>query len=404
MQAFTFRLDHDIDPIAFGARSGLLWTHGGFSLAGMGEVARIDPRGAAQMQLAELAGRDEVLTAGTGPVAFGALPFDTTAAATLLVPEIVVGRNADGRRWITVVADGPVDVAAAVSRVQAVSQRPVPSGPQPTRYDMISALTPEQWRDDVLTVGRNRVRAGELRKVVLARRVDVRTDHPVDTAIVVERLRQTFGSAIVFCIDGFVGASPELLVSRLGDVVRAHPLAGTAPRSSEPAADARLAAALVASSKDRWEHRITIDWLLENLLPFCSYVDAEAEPSIVSLANVHHLGTLVEGRLSHPAASVLELVDALHPTPAVGGDPQALAVAMIGELERTGRGNYAGPTGWVDAAGNGAFAVGLRSGQFTPEGATVFAGVGVVADSDPEAELAETRSKFQAILGALLRP
>ena len=258
MQAFTFRLDHDIDPIAFGARSGLLWTHGGFSLAGMGEVARIDPRGAAQMQLAELAGRDEVLTAGTGPVAFGALPFDTTAAATLLVPEIVVGRNADGRRWITVVADGPVDVAAAVSRVQAVSQRPVPSGPQPTRYDMISALTPEQWRDDVLTVGRNRVRAGELRKVVLARRVDVRTDHPVDTAIVVERLRQTFGSAIVFCIDGFVGASPELLVSRLGDVVRAHPLAGTAPRSSEPAADARLAAALVASSKDRWEHRIKI--------------------------------------------------------------------------------------------------------------------------------------------------
>ena len=404
MQSSTYRLDADLDPVTVGARSGLLWTRGDFSLAGVGEAVRIDVRSAAQAHLAKLAGHDEVMSAGTGPVGFGALPFDTSAAATLVVPEIVVGRNADGRRWITVTGAVPVDVEAALVRVHAIAQRPVPSGPQPTRYDMVSSLSPEEWRDDVLTVGRDRVRAGDLRKVVLARRVEVRTDHPVDTAVVVERLHQAFGSAIVFSIDGFVGASPELLVSRTGDVVRSHPLAGTAPRSSDPATDGRLAAALMASSKDRWEHRITIDWLLENLLPFCSYVDAEAEPSIVSLANVHHLGTLVEGRLSQPSASVLELVEALHPTPAVGGDPQDVAVAMIAALEGTDRGNYAGPVGWVDAAGNGAFAVGLRSGQFTPGGATVFAGVGVVADSDPEAELAETRTKFQAILGALLRP
>ncbi len=186
--------------------------------------------------------------------------------------------------------------------------------------------------------------------------------------------------------------------------MRAHPLAGTAPRSSDPEADARLAAGLLASDKNRWEHRITIDWLLDTLLAYCSYVDAEPEPSIVTLANVHHLGTRVEGRLSSPAASVLELVSALHPTPAVGGDPQGRALELIAELEGLERGRYAGPAGWVDGAGNGAFAVALRSAEVSGREARFCAGVGVVADSDPAAELAETRSKFQAMLSALVRP
>ena len=126
---------------------------------------------------------------------------------------------------------------------------------------------------------------------------------------------------MLFAVDGFVGASPELLVARLGDVVRAHPMAGTAPRSGDPTTDARLAAALLASTKDREEHRITIDMVHDTLLPWCSYLDEEAEPSIVAMANVQHLATPVEGRLSSPPASVLELVRALHPTPAVGGRP-----------------------------------------------------------------------------------
>ena len=206
----------------------------------------------------------------------------------------------------------------------------------------------------------------------------------------------------MFGVDGFVGASPELLVARSGDVVRAHPLAGTSPRAADEAEDQRLAAALLASAKDRSEHQITIDWLLDTLLPFCSYVDAEPEPTIVSLANVHHLGTSVEGRLSHPPASVLDLVASLHPTPAVGGDPQAEAVALISEIERLDRGRYAGPVGWVDGAGNGAFAVGIRGAELMGNEARVIAGVGVVEGSEPDAELAETVTKFRAMLGALL--
>ena len=220
----------------------------------------------------------------------------------------------------------------------------------------------------------------------------------------IRALRDSFPTAVVFRIGGFLGATPELLVSRHGDIVRAHPLAGTAPRSADPAADGRLAAGLLASAKDQGEHRITIEWLLDGLLPFCSYVDAEPEPTIVTLANLHHLGTRVEGRLSSPPASVLELVAALHPTPAVGGDPQGRALEIIAELERADRGRYAGPAGWVDGDGNGAFAVAIRSAQIDGLVTRFFAGVGVVADSDPEAELAETRTKFRAMLGALIRP
>jgi menaquinone-specific isochorismate synthase len=168
--------------------------------------------------------------------------------------------------------------------------------------------------------------------------------------------------------------------------------------------DQRQTAALLASEKDRWEHRITIDWLLDTLLPFCSYVDAEPEPTILTLANVHHLGTRVEGRLSSPAAPVLELVAALHPPPAVGGSPQKDALALIAELERAERGRYAGPVGWVDSEGNGEFAVAVRTATMDGNEVRFFAGVGVVGDSDPAAELEETRAKFKAMLGALVVP
>jgi len=234
--------------------------------------------------------------------------------------------------------------------------------------------------------------------------VTVTADHPIDIPLVLSRLKARFPTAILYNVDGYVGASPELLVGRYGDMVRAHPLAGTAPRSADPATDGRLAAELFASDKNRWEHRITIEWLLDGLLPFCSYVDAEPEPSIVTLANVHHLGTKVEGRLSSPAPSILDLTAALHPTPAVGGDPQATALAMIEQIEQMDRGRYAGPVGWVDGAGNGAMAVGIRSAEIDGNTAKVTAGNGIVADSDPESELGETRHKFQVMLGALIQP
>ncbi|MDH3682035.1 MAG: isochorismate synthase [Acidimicrobiia bacterium] len=421
MKSITVRLDVDLDPFELGSRSGLLWSraHSGDPvplLAGIGEALRIPlsrPGGAteAQARLAGLAGPNDLTGPGTGPVAFGALPFDRSSPGELLVPEIVIGRGVDGRRWLTIVGDGSVGVDDALERSRATldggtaggAQAGLPT-PQPTSYDLRSQVGPEVWRDGIVATARDRIRAGGLQKVVLARELVLRTDAPIDRTAVLDRLQATFPSAILFAVDGFLGASPELLVGRHGDVVRAHPLAGTAPRSSDPAADQVLAAGLLSSTKDRWEHQITIDWLLDGLLPFCSYVDAEPEPSLVSLANVHHLGTLVEGRLSSPSASVLELVAALHPTPAVGGDPQVEALGLIAEIERTDRGRYAGPVGWVDAEGNGSFAVGIRSAEIDGLEARLFAGVGVVADSEPEAELAETRAKFRAMLGAMVQP
>jgi menaquinone-specific isochorismate synthase len=195
-----------------------------------------------------------------------------------------------------------------------------------------------------------------------------------------------------------------MLVSRHGDIVRAHPMAGTAPRSGDPATDARLAQQLLDSSNTRAEHRHTIDMVHDTLLPWCSFLDEEAEPSIVAMANVQHLATRLEGQLSTPAASVLELVSALHPTPAVGGSPREHALELISEIEQLDRGRYAGPVGWIDTAGNGVWAVGIRSAEFSGHTARLFAGVGIVADSEPETELAETRAKLQTMLGAIIRP
>lgn len=417
LRSTTIRIDHDLPLLRIGARSGLLWAREGFVLAGIDEAARITidrPGGfaSASATIAALAGDSEIDGPGTGPVAFGALPFHPDSPGELIVPRIVLGTDRAGRHWATVIAhedaDGAAEATAAVDDVltslSAPAQPDEADAPQPTSYDLRSPLPPEVWRDDVVGAAVARIEQGELDKAVFARELVLTTDQPLSPAAVVERLASVFPSAALFLVDGFVGASPELLVGRDGDVVRAHPLAGTAARSSDPAVDQRQTAALLASDKDRWEHRVTIDWLLDRLLPFCSYVDAEPEPSIVTLANVHHLGTLVEGRLSSPAAPVLELVAALHPTPAVGGSPAKEALALIQELEQAERGRYAGPTGWVDGSGNGQFAVAIRSAEMGGTETRFFAGVGVVADSDPVAELAETRAKFRAMLGALIVP
>jgi menaquinone-specific isochorismate synthase len=253
-----------------------------------------------------------------------------------------------------------------------------------------------------VAAARDAICAGRLRKVVLARDVLVEADRPLDTWAILRRLRASFGSSYLYSVDGYVGASPELLVSRVGDMVRSHPLAGTAPRTGDPGTDARLAAGLLASAQH--EHRVTIDMVHERLLPFCSYLDEEAEPSIVTVANVQHLGTMLEGRLSSPPAHVLDLVGVLHPTPAVGGWPTAEALALIAELEGMQRGRYAGPVGWFDRHGHGHLAVGIRGAELAGCRARLFAGVGVVADSDPAAELAETQAKLQAMLSVIVRP
>lgn len=407
MQPVSVELGEPIDPVAVGARTGLLWAGDGVALAGVGErcVIGVDRPGAvavAQSELARLGERGGAVAgeaARRPPVAFGALAFDPEAPGELIVPRLVVGVDQDGTGWVSGWADGPDD---AVEEVRALAAT-APVGPHrpPAPVSVVSSVPAPVWRDDVVGEARRRIRSGELRKVVLAREVTVTAPAPIDRGAVIAGLRRRFPSTNVFAVNDFIGASPELLVGRSGDEVRAHPLAGTAARAAAAAVDAEVIATLVASTKDQWEHRITIEWFLRTLLPYCSFVDAEPEPSVVTLANVHHLGTRVRGRLSSPAASVLELVAALHPTPAVGGEPQDRALALIDELEPGDRGRYAGAVGWVDGAGNGSFAVAIRSAVLDGARARLWAGVGVVADSDPEAELAETEAKLGAMLSVL---
>lgn len=370
-------------------------------LWGLGEALRIElpapwPEHVERVAetLAAIACDDEVGVPGSGPVAFGALPFDRRAAASLVVPVVVFGRSAEGARWTSTVAPHGVDVAPSTWPARATSP--------PGEVRVRSAEPSERWAQSVADATR-RIRDGELTKVVLARELQVDTDEPIDPATLLGRLRSAHPAALCFAVDGFVGASPELLVSRVGDIVRAHPMAGTTPRTGEPEADQHRAAELLSSTKNRSEHQITIDVVHDTLLPWCSFLDAEPSPSVVPAGPVQHLASIVEGRLSRPAPAVLELVAALHPTPAVGGWPRDAALQVIDELEPADRGRYAGPVGWVDAAGNGAWAVGIRSVQLDGTHARLFAGVGVVADSDPRAELEETRSKAQALLGALVR-
>lgn len=400
----TRRLDADVDLVDVAGDDGLLFVRDGVGLAARGEVARVEVTydegtGAAEAARQVLASIEQVGEAGppgTGPLAVGALPFRRDRTGHLVVPETVVSRAPDGTRWVTTIGAGDgADLVDVVERPDAVEELPA-------RFEVFADQDPADW---CAAVARARdALDDEFRKVVLARSLTVRCDRPLSRAAVVRALRRTYPACTIFSIDGFVGASPELLVARAGDVVRSHPLAGTAPRSADPTRDAGLAAGLLASAKDRAEHRVTIDMVHDTLLPWCSYLDEEAEPSIVSMANVQHLGTMVQGRLSAPAASVLELVAALHPTPAVGGDPRDRALAVIDELEVAPRDRYAGPVGWVDAEGNGTFVVGIRSAQIDGDRARLWAGVGVVADSDPLAELAETRAKFQAVLSAVVCP
>lgn len=338
-------------------------------------------------------GSESTRAPGAGPVAFAALPFARHEPARFVVPAVVVVDDGDGGRWRTDLA--PLEPAPPGSAVGARVAAP-------TELDVRQRCSVEEWCAAVETVT-TRIAAGDLVKAVLARRLELIADADFDVVEIAELLAVAHPHALRWCIDGTAGASPELLVSRVGDVVRAQPMAGTTPRTGDPDLDHRAAAELLASSKNREEHQITIDVVHEAILPWCSYLDAEPEPRVVAAGPVQHLATMVEGRLSHPVPSVLELVAALHPTPAVGGHPSTEALELIAALEPTGRGRYAGPVGWVDAAGNGAWAVGIRSVEVSGRTATLSAGVGIVADSDPMVELEETRAKLSSTLPSLMR-
>jgi menaquinone-specific isochorismate synthase len=279
----------------------------------------------------------------------------------------------------------------------------VPAGAVPDAFALTPSLSHAEWCALVERAVTD-IRDGSLDKVVLAREVRVDANRAIDIRSVLERLRALYPSCLVFSIDGFIGASPELLLRRRGDAIESHPLAGTIPRSGDPIVDAQLAAALLASAKDRAEHRFVVEDVARVLSPWCDRLEVPPDPSIVPLRNVSHLGTHISGHLRPGAPSALELAALLHPTPAVGGTPRAEALAWLASNEQLDRGPFAGPVGWVDRRGDGDWMVGIRSARVHGPTARLYAGVGVVADSDPAAELAETQLKLQALLAALVRP
>jgi menaquinone-specific isochorismate synthase len=358
-------------------------------LAGQGAALEIELTGgladraavaSAVDTLAAMATEDEVGRPGSGAVAMGALPFDPSAPARLTVPSRVVGRDGD-KGWETVIAPAGGRLAAP--------RRRSPGAP------------PDGFTLTLAAIG-----AGRLQKVVLARRVDISANRPFVIPDVLGRLAALYPSCMLFRMGGFLGASPELLVNRAGEEVASVPLAGTVARSGDSAADDALVAGLLDSPKARREHAVVVEEIARVLNSVCSELSVPEAPSVLALRNVSHLATTISGRLAGGGGGMgaLELVRLLHPTPAVCGSPPAAALEYIKASEGFERGPYAGPVGWIDARGDGTWALGIRSACVSGERASIFAGNGVVAGSDPDEELAETQLKLQALLAALVRP
>ena len=389
------------------AAGALSWVRRGEGMVGRGEAARLEVTGphalteAAEWWAAytdELNVDDDLGIPGSGPVLFASIAFDQVAGTSVfVVPEITVGRR-DGVGWISTIGDvDPRDVPAALP--------PGPDDAAPLRLRYADgALDPATWCAAVATAVQ-RIGAGELAKVVLARDLLVSADVPLDPRRLLRRLAARFPDCWTFAVDGLLGATPELLLRRTGRRLSARVLAGTAPRGAG-ADDRRLAEALLGSAKDRAEHALAVDSLVRALEPYCTTLDAPAEPELLTLANVRHLATDVAGtqrrRGPRGGAGLLELIGAVHPTAAVCGTLTPDAAAVIAELEGMDRGRYAGPVGWLDARGDGEFGLALRCAELVgDDSARLFAGCGIVAGSDPSAELAETQSKFAAFQAAL---
>ncbi len=389
----------DLVPVAH----PLAWVRDGQGLVAWGAAARLEPGpGPQRFEAADRALRhlgeqaritDEVGVPGGGLIGIGSFSFDQDApGSVLVVPEVTVGRR-DGVTWLTTITEGE----GPAGPLPGVGTPPPPTRDRP-RY--AGSSNPDlRWLEAVATAV-ERIQAGEADKVVLARDVAVWAREVFDEVDLARRLTARFPRCHTFVVDGLVGATPELLLSRRGDAVTSRVLAGTVGRSDDEAEDAALGAQLLASEKDLWEHQLAADSVREALAPRCKLLDHDAAPRLLRLDNVQHLATTFEGRLAAPASS-LELVAELHPTAAVGGTPRDAALAMLRDLEGMDRGRYAAPVGWTTLDGDGEWGIALRCAQLEGARARLFAGVGVVAASLPEAELEETRLKLLAMQAAL---
>jgi menaquinone-specific isochorismate synthase len=417
LRATSLPLDEGppIDPFSLAGSSGIVIATDEMTLVGLGTALSIslpggleDGDGVASVRhrLAAIDTDDRVRRSGSGVLAFGSLPFDRVTAGTLLVPELLYGRSADGAEWLTVITDGPGPSSSAGWRAEllARSSSPAGDGAAPPPLPSITPLASDRWFVDAVDRAVRDIRGSELRKVVLARQIQLTFDTPVDVPALVRRWRDVEPTATIFSmpVDGgqFVGASPELLVARSGASVRCRPLAGTSSRRREASSDPDLR----TSTKDNSEHHFVVEAIADALGPLCNELDVPSSPELIHFHNVSHLGTRISGTLSGTSSSrptVLELVATLHPTPAVGGVPRQQALEVIKELEPADRAHYAGPVGWMDAAGDGRWVIGIRAATVAGRQAHLAAGVGIVEGSDPLSELRETNWKFTAVFDAL---
>lgn len=341
-------------------------------------------------ELADSASVDDAVNRrGTGLLAVASFTFDAdTPGSVLTVPRVIVGRD-HGATWLTRI-DPPDAPDAPGPRVGAV--RPVARD----RPRYAGASTPDVHWLEAVASAIARIRTGALDKVVLARDYALWSRERFDAVDVARRLSARFPACHTFVVDGLVGATPETLIRRTGRMVESRVLAGTAARDPDATSDDALGSALLASDKDRREHAFAVASVVDRLREVCADLETPAMPSLLRLANVQHLATTVTGQLDDDV-SVLALAGALHPTAAVGGTPREAAIALIAELEGMDRQRYAAPVGWIDPTGDGELGIALRCTHLEGARARLFAGVGIVDGSRPEAELAETRLKLLAM-------
>jgi isochorismate synthase len=401
-----------------------------FALAALGVAHEATSRG--EKRFAEVAeeclglGRDAVvdepnrLPAGAGAVWVGGFAFDPRGGSSstwssfspgsMVLPELSLCHSAEQTYLTLNAVIGPGEDAAAKSaaleaRLSSLRGDPLPLlDPHPTSRTGIRSARPPGEFEQAVGAATEQIGAGKMSKVVLAREVVASGAAAHEPAALFGALREQFPSCFCFCCGtpeaAFLGASPELLVRRAGASASTVALAGSTRRSSDPAVDDHLGEQLLRSDKDRREQRIVAERIVRVLRPHAVWVEAAAEPEIVKVANIQHLATPVIAQLADPH-SAIELAGLLHPTPAVGGEPWPVAAAAIADLEQMDRGWYAGPVGWMDATEDGEFCVALRSALIRDREAHLYAGVGVVAGSDPAAELAETEIKLGALLPLL---
>ena len=438
LAATTVPAGERLDPAAIAwasRRAGERWfcleqpERDGFALAALGAVHTLESRG--PDRFAEIAAAWRGLAAnalhdaadgprGAGLVAVGGFAFAADggsaphwagfAPASLVVPEVALARHA-GTTWLTLAAvaqpdDTPDDLLARLERrLGELRTAPLPLlDPAPAERARVAGAMPPQHYVAAVARAVERIRAGELEKVVLAREVEVHAPAPHDPGAILGVLREAFPQCFVFATGAgdaaFVAATPELLVRREGQRASTLALAGSTRRSADPAVDDHLGEQLLRSAKDREEQAIVARRIQRTLRPHAVWVTAAPEPVLARMANIQHLATPIRVQLTAPIGAV-DLAGLLHPTPAVGGEPFERAERMIPELEGLDRGWYAGPVGWTDAAEDGEFCVALRCALLRGPVARCYAGVGVVRDSDPAAELAETEVKLEALLPVL---